>query len=93
MDINEIRNTIRPILKKHDVRRASIFGSWARHEEKENSDLDIIIEFQGKKTLLDLAALKMDLEDTLNRDIDVITYRSLNSKIRDRVIKEQVAIL
>lgn len=93
MDFKETRSIIRPVLKKHGVVHASIFGSYARHEERKDSDLDIIVEFQGKKTLLDLVALKIDLEEVLKRDVDVITYGSLNSKIRDRVLKEQVAIL
>src|SRR5579885_146379 len=57
-----------PILKRHAVKRASIFGSFARGTAKTKSDVDFLIEYKGKeKSLFDLVDLKADLEETLNR--------------------------
>jgi len=89
-----IKKKVLPILKKHAVKRAAIFGSFARGEAKKKSDVDILIEYKGKnKSLFDLVDLKSDLEETLHRKVDVITYNSIYWRIRDQVLAEQVVIL
>ena len=89
-----IKKKILPILKKHAVKRAAIFGSFARGEAKAKSDIDILIEYQGKnKSLFDLVDLKSDQEKTLSRKVDLVTYSSIYWRIRDRVLAEQVVIL
>jgi hypothetical protein len=83
-----------PILKKHDVKRASIFGSFARGVATSRSDVDFLIEYKGKKkSLFDLVNLKSDLEETLDRKVDIITYQSIHSPLRERILAEQVVIL
>lgn len=91
--IEKIGNKIIPVLKRYDVVRAAIYGSFARGEMKEESDLDILVEFKGEKSLLDLVTLKIELEEALGREVDVLTYNSLHPSIREIVAKEQVAIL
>ena len=89
-----IKKKIVPILKKHAVKRAAIFGSFARGEAEEKSDVDILIEYKTKtKSLFDLVDLKSDLEKTLDRKVDVITYRSIYWRIRERILAEQIVIL
>ncbi len=88
-----IREKIIEILRRNDVKRASFFGSIVRDEMTEGSDVDILVEFEGKKSLLDLAHLKNELEDTINRRVDVLTYRSLHPSLKDRILAEQVPIL
>ncbi len=80
-------------LRKHDVKRASLFGSVVRGEATEDSDIDLLVEFEGRKSLLDLVGLKLDLEDTFHREFDVLTYDSLHPLLKERILKEQVAIL
>lgn len=91
--IEEIKDKIVPVLKRHNVVHAAIFGSFVRGEVKKDSDIDILVEFKGEKSLLDLVALKIELEDLLGRDVDVLTYNSLHPFIRESVLKEQVTIL
>jgi hypothetical protein len=91
--LEEIKAKITPVLKQHDVIHAAIFGSLSRGELKEESDLDILIEFAGKKSLLDLVALKQELEEALERPVDVVTYNALHPQIRRRALKERVEIL
>ena len=91
--LEKLRRQITPTLKKHDVIRASVFGSYARGEETLKSDIDMMVEFSGKKSLLDLVGLKLDLEDKIGKKIDVSTFKAIHHLIRDRVFKEQVAIL
>jgi len=84
---------IRSVLKRYDVRRAAIFGSMARGEATEASDLDLLVEFPRGKSLLDLVQLEFDLTETVGASVDVVTYNSLHPLIREKVIQEQVPIL
>ncbi len=89
-----IKKKILPILKKHAVKRAAVFGSFARGEAKAKSDVDLLIEYKSKrKSLFDLVDLKLDLEETLDRKVDVITYNSIYWRIREQILSEQVVIL
>jgi uncharacterized protein len=91
--IEKYKERILTILKKHEVKRASLFGSIVREEMTEQSDIDILIEFDGEKSLLDLAALKRELEETLQCKVDVLTYNSLHPLLRSIILSEQVKIL
>ena len=91
--IEEIRNRITPVLREHGVRRAGIFGSTARGEARPESDLDLLVEFEEGRSLLDLVDLRLVLEDLLGREADVVTYASLHPRLRERVLEEQVEIL
>ena len=91
--IEKIKGEILPVLRKHGVRRASLFGSVARGEETEKSDIDILVEFEGRKSLLDLAGLKIELEEKLKRKVDVLTYKSIHPLLRERILSEKVDIL
>ncbi|MCX6669328.1 MAG: nucleotidyltransferase family protein [Methanothrix sp.] len=93
IDIQEIKENIIAILRKHEVKRASLFGSVVRGEASEDSDVDLLVEFEGRKSLLDLIGLKLDLEDRFHRKFDVLTYDSLHPLLKERILKEQVAIL
>lgn len=90
--IAEIKLKVTPALKEAGVRRSAIFGSFARGEESVKSDVDILIEFQGEKSLLDLVALQNELSRILNRKVDVVTYKSISPFLRDRILNEQVLI-
>lgn len=82
-----------PILQQNGIKRAAFFGSIVRGEMTDESDIDILVEFEGRKSLLDLAGLKLDLEDALQRRVDLLTYRSLHPMLKDRILAEQVQIL
>ena len=92
-DLKELKDDIAHILKRHDVYRAAFFGSFATGEATQQSDVDILVDFKGEKSLLDLVALKMEIEKALQRKVDVLTYDSLAPLIREQVLKEQVAII
>jgi predicted nucleotidyltransferase len=91
--MQSVRERIIDILRQNSVRRASFFGSIVRGEMTEDSDVDILVEFEGRKSLLDLAHLKNELEDTLNRRVDVLTYRSIHPLLKERIMAEQVPII
>lgn len=92
--ISGVKKRSLPILKRHAVRRAAIFGSFARGEAKASSDVDILIEYKAKnKSLFDLVDLKSELEDILGRKVDIVTYNSIYWRIREQILAEQVVIL
>ena len=93
MEIEDIKCKIVPILKRYDVKRAALFGSFVRGEQREDSDIDILVEFKDGKSLLDLAGLKIELEEALGRKVDVLTYNSLHPLLRDKILQEQKVIL
>ena len=91
--IMEIERKMVPILKKHGVAKAGLFGSIVRGDSKRGSDIDILIEFRGRKSLLDLAGLEIELEKKLKKKVDVLTYNSIHSMLRERIMKEEVKVL
>src|SRR5947209_17834823 len=89
-----IKKRALPILRKHAVKRAAIFGSFARGNAKANSDVDFLIEYKSKNaSLFDLVDLKSELEETLGRKVDVVTYGSIYWRLRERILAEQIVIL
>jgi hypothetical protein len=93
MSVQEIRTRVLPLLLKYRVGRASLFGSVTRNEETPGSDIDLLVEMPADASLLDLAGLKLDLEEVLGKEVDVVTYRSLHPLLRDRILAEQQPIL
>jgi hypothetical protein len=92
-EIEEKKATIIGVLEKHGVRKASLFGSIVRREATEESDIDLLVEFEGKKSLLDLARLEIELEQILGKKIDILTYKSLHPLLRDKILKEQEVLM
>jgi len=89
MTIKRIKQTAIPLLKKYDVVKASLFGSWARAEQRKGSDIDILVEFKEGKSLLDLIGLEIELQKILKRKIDVHTYDSIHPRLRNEVLNGQ----
>jgi len=91
--IEPLREKIIDILRRNGVKRASFFGSIVRGEMTEESDVDLLVEFEGRRSLLDLAHLKNELEDAADRRVDLLTYKSLHPLLKERILAEQVPIL
>ena len=92
-DLGAIQIQILPILKAAGVRRAAIFGSLARGEATDESDVDLLIDPPEHASLLDIVGLKLDLEDKLGRKVDVVEYDALKPLLRNRILGEQIPIL
>jgi len=89
----KIKNQIRPILKSHQVKKAAIFGSYAQGTQKKSSDLDLVIQFSGKKSLYDLVDLQQVLEDKLNMKVDLLTYKGINPLLKAFVDAYQIKVI
>lgn len=94
-EVESLKSQIVHVLKRYDVGRAAIFGSFATGEAREDSDLDILIEFvaQKRKSLLDLAGLKIELEQASGRNVDIVEYSTIHPLLKDKILKEQKVIL
>jgi len=96
MEINELlskkRKEILSMATKHGAYNVRIFGSVARGKAKPDSDVDILVEMEKGQSLLDLGGLLMDLQELLDRKVDVVTEQGLRPRIRDRVLREAVPL-
>ena len=84
--VRTYRDEIRRIVERHRARNARVFGSAARGDDLEGSDLDLLVDPLPGATLLDLGAIQADLEDQLGISVDVLTPGDLPPKYRDRVL-------
>ena len=91
--IEEIKSKIVKILKKNGVVRAGVFGSYARGEEKEGSDIDILVEIKKKISLFDFVGIKIELEDELGKKVDLVEYKVVKPRIRESVLDGEVRII
>ena len=88
---NLIRDKGKEILRvsrQHGARRVRIFGSTARGEANVTSDLDILVDMETRSSLLDIVAIKQDLEDMLGCKVDIVTESALSPYIREEVLRE-----
>jgi predicted nucleotidyltransferase len=90
--LKEKRETILCICAKHGARNVRVFGSVARGEADEQSDIDLLVDMEPGRTLLDLGGLLMDLQALLGQNVDVVTERGLKPRIRERVLAEAVTL-
>jgi len=85
-------SSIRRICRKYGVRSLSIFGSEARGEARENSDIDMLVSFSARVSFLTLVALERELTETLGRQVDLQTEAALSPYLRDRILQERQII-
>jgi predicted nucleotidyltransferase len=77
---------------RYGARNPRVFGSAARREADEQSDLDLLVEMEPGRSLFDLGGLQYELEQLLGCSVDVVTERGLKARIRDRVLREAVPL-
>lgn len=92
-DFQTIKQECIPILKDSGVSQSFVFGSYARDEAHEGSDLDLLVSFRERKSLLDLVALKNALEGRLGITVDIVTEQSLHPRLRPYVDHEKIQVL
>ncbi len=92
-DLEMLKEKIGPILKRWGIERASIFGSYVRDEAKEDSDIDILVELDDDLSLFDFIGLKLEIEEALERRVDLVEYNTIKPLLRESILKEQVVIL
>ena len=85
------KKEIQQIARQHGARNLRVFGSVARGEAAEGSDLDLLVEMEPGRSLLDLVAIKQDLEELLGCKVDVVTEAAVSPYLRERVLNEAIS--
>jgi len=86
--LKDRREDILRITAQHGAHNVRVFGSVARGEARPDSDVDLLVEMEAGRSLLDLGGLLMDLQALLGREVDVVTDKGLRDRIRTRVLQE-----
>ena len=92
MTIQDISIKIITVLKSEGVLKAALFGSVVRGEAGKRSDVDLLVELDDDKSLLDLVGLKLNLEEKLGRKVDIVEYAAIKPILRDIILNEQKII-
>jgi predicted nucleotidyltransferase len=92
MEKKEIFKKVVSVLVRHKVKKIAVFGSYARGEAKPESDIDILVEFSERKSLLDLVGIEQELSEALGVKADLLTEKSISPYLIDRIKKEMEVI-
>lgn len=82
------RSKIEDICKENDIAFLGVFGSYARGEETQKSDVDLLVRFSKRKSLFDLAGVEEVLSKRLGRKVDLVTEGGLSPYLKDRILEE-----
>ncbi len=91
--IEQIKRSILPILRRYGISKAGLFGSTVRNQMQSDSDVDILVQIDSDISLLDFVGLKIELEEALKRNVDVVEYDTIKPFLREAILKEQEIIL
>jgi len=91
-NFEEMKNKIVKILKKNKITRAGIFGSYARGEQKKNSDIDILVE-PPKGIGFGFVGVQFEIEDELGKKVDFVSYKTIHPRLKKQILKEEIKII
>lgn len=92
-NIEDIKKKALPILKEAGVTSSSIFGSYVYGKNKEDSDIDILVELPEDKTLFDFINLQSKLEGALGKKVDLGEYSAIKPRLKNYILNNQIQIL
>ena len=90
--INTIKNLENEIRNKFKARVKGVFGSYARDEQSENSDIDIIVKFFEGASLFDFVGLAEYLEEKLEKKVDILSERAIRQELYEQIMKEVIEV-
>lgn len=90
--IDEIKANIIPILRRYEVERVFLFGSYARGEANQNSDIDLRVDKGKLRGLFALSGLRIDISEALSKNVDLLTSKSLSDDFKNEIQKDEVLI-
>jgi uncharacterized protein len=90
--LQKYRAEILDLAMRHGAGNVRVFGSLARGEGREDSDLDLLVTLEKGRSLLDLVGLKQDLEDLVRCPVDIVTERALSPYLRDQILSEAIPL-
>lgn len=93
-EIKRIKKKIVPTLKKYGIKKAGIFGSYVRGEQKKRSDIDILVDIRDKKmSLLGFIHIKNELGNALGKKVDLVEYKMIRPELKKTILREEVRII
>lgn len=91
--IERIKHLAVPILQRYGIKRAGLFGSYARGDMTGASDIDILVDTGENMSLFEFVHLKYELEEALQRKIDLVEYQTIKPRLKPILLREELAIL
>ena len=92
MSSEEIASRLVPLLEQYGVRSAAIFGSYARGDQRPDSDLDLLVEFRSPMGLLTLVRIERELSEALGIKVDLLTEQSVSPYLIERIKAESKVV-
>lgn len=92
LTIDEIKLAVAKVGKKYGIKNAYLFGSYARGEANEDSDVDVIIDRGDMRGLIQLSGFRIDLSNELNNEVDVVTTLGVDPRFYDLIKKDRVLV-
>ena len=90
--LSKHKENINKIASSHGARSVRVFGSFARGEENFSSDIDLLIELDPERSLLDIISMKYEIEDLTGRKVDVVTTKGISPYLAEKIMKEAVPL-
>ncbi len=92
-EFETLKKRIIKLLKEKGIKKAGIFGSYARGDQKKNSDIDIIIEPSKKTSGFNFFGFQNEISEKLKKKVDLVTYEGINHLIRERILNQEIKII
>ena len=92
MDIQKAKEQIVPIIKKHNISKAALFGSIVTGKMTSESDIDLLVDMPKDSSLFDLMRVKVDLEEQLGRRVDLVQYKAIKLRLKDEILANQTSV-
>ena len=88
MNIADIKNKVQPLLEKHRISYAGVYGSVARGEDRAESDIDLLVTIDGPMSLFTFAGIQLALQDILKRPVDLVSTSAIEQNIKKYIIND-----
>ena len=92
-ELDKLKPKIVKIFKARGIKKAGIFGSYARGEHKKRSDIDVLIKVPKSVDLFGFVGIKFELEDSLGRKVDLLSYKGIRPELKKDILQEEVRII
>lgn len=93
LTLDQIKKKAVPVLQSAGIKRSSLFGSYVRGDQRNDSDIDILVEFPKGTSLFDVVDLQDKLEEVLGKKVDLGEYDTIKQRIKNNILKEAIQIL
>jgi len=92
MTQSELYKKVAKFLKTKGAKKVAVFGSYVRGEQTPQSDIDVIVEFKERKSLLEIVGIEQELSEKLGIKVDLLTEKSISPYLIDRIKKEMIEV-